>query len=369
MSGDSSGNKPCWCRGGKSFKDCHGSPGAIEMIPTVFALEKVFEGELVDFCLHENHGGCRGKIVGAHSVSRKNQLEAISVGNHVYTNQIKDEFIDAKNMPGKNPEFIRKIGTRKASVFSGFCENHDNLLFSPLEDQSFIGSKKQACLLTYRALCHEVFTKRLISHLCKKLVDQVANFYPKYSVDLISHAKSYGEGCQHGLGDLVIEKEKYDTLLAEDNFDPIRGKILWLKRSPDFVSTGVTQILQDYRGNIFKSLSSPLPLAGLSISVITTGNKGAIVISWHCDSDDEAHSMFLDSLIEDKDKIIDRLFSFIIVHFENIYLSPRLWDSFSNGRKRRMNRLAKIFDPRQQIPMEIPEYKFVKWKLDDITDF
>jgi len=150
-------NNPCWCSSGKRYKNCHLNR-EIENPPS---LREVSEKHKKSFgkkdCLvpKQIKTQCNGKIVQAHTVSEPN-LKIISRNGHVY--HFKADFIQIhKNKRQIKPELV---GINKASIFSGFCQYHDNYIFSPIEKQYFTATNEQCFLLGYRAIARELYLKK-----------------------------------------------------------------------------------------------------------------------------------------------------------------------------------------------------------------
>jgi hypothetical protein len=67
---------------------------------------------------------------------------------------------------------ITEKGIKEASAFPGFCSQHDQIIFTPIEKQELTpGSPKQATLLFLRAISFEVATKRRAAFQLEMLTD------------------------------------------------------------------------------------------------------------------------------------------------------------------------------------------------------
>lgn len=105
------------------------------------------------FCIHED-GNCSKKIINAHSIQNKRILERISYKGHVkvleMTNDSEDAFFD-----------LTLRGKKKACVFNGFCEYHDNKLFKTIDDNDYIiDNEIQEFAFAYRAFAREYYIKK-----------------------------------------------------------------------------------------------------------------------------------------------------------------------------------------------------------------
>lgn len=103
-------------------------------------------------CFHHKQNECNGKIKKAHSIQRNGRLSLIE-GN---VNGNKKVYSFVEFTVNKNSTLIelKPIGKSDASTFNGFCDYHDNSLFSAIENQDFIDSDEQCFIFSYRAFAH-----------------------------------------------------------------------------------------------------------------------------------------------------------------------------------------------------------------------
>lgn len=104
-------------------------------------------------CLAEGEGGCKGKIVAAHSIQKGKILENIGLNGDIY----HLGFLPTDNLESLDL-ILKKEGIGKFSTFSGFCGEHDKKIFQPIEDSFFTGSDKQKAIYALRACSKELHT-------------------------------------------------------------------------------------------------------------------------------------------------------------------------------------------------------------------
>lgn len=129
----------CWCGSDRKFKNCH---RLREQEPEI-QLGRILDEQSRIFwrqrgCMHPNAGPeqCKGKIIDSHSIQRKGPLgKIVDTKNHVCHLNIAAGGVS-----------LRQIGWRKASVFPGYCSQHDSDIFSPLEKEPFHGTHEQCVL-------------------------------------------------------------------------------------------------------------------------------------------------------------------------------------------------------------------------------
>jgi hypothetical protein len=78
-------------------------------------------------CLHYESDNRCGAFINAHSIQKNGQLSTIANDRHVYT--VSSNIGTLKMNDGRLA--LEKRGIGKGSTFLGFCERHDNQLFSP----------------------------------------------------------------------------------------------------------------------------------------------------------------------------------------------------------------------------------------------
>ena len=102
-------------------------------------------------CFHHNKSECNGTIKKAHSIQRNGKLSLLEEKDE-NDNSVLYSFTNTKVEDNKLT--LKPIGKAIASTFNGFCDFHDNKVFSPIEDASFKNTDEQCFLYSYRAFAH-----------------------------------------------------------------------------------------------------------------------------------------------------------------------------------------------------------------------
>lgn len=151
-------NDPCWCGSGKKYKKCHYGRESMEKQSPFSAEKQLIKNYSKKYCLHPgaSENECNGYIVKAHTIQRSGGLSKIAENGHVLAFRP-----NMKTLIETGGKILPKpLGIRKASTFTGFCEYHDSSTFERIEKHPFKTEKEQCFLLSYRALCRELFTKK-----------------------------------------------------------------------------------------------------------------------------------------------------------------------------------------------------------------
>lgn len=156
-------NGPCWCGSDLKYKKCHynreqqesGNPW-----DAVAANRKAFQQKK---CWAENVGlgPCQGPIIRAHTVSKGSNLRKIARDGHVL--HYSASIAELTKNGGKLS--VKPIGINEASVFNGFCANHDQVLFSCIENEPYSGRPDQNLAVAYRTLSRELFGKDAMAEM------------------------------------------------------------------------------------------------------------------------------------------------------------------------------------------------------------
>ena len=150
-------NDPCWCGSGKKYKKCHLNRESEEPMQAWEAAKAMRENFSRRLCSAPKslHGVCANKVVKAHTVPKSSSLKAIASDGHVLGLKMGLESLQ-KHGGKLHPE---PIGINNASTFTGFCQKHDDQLFSCLEKDTFNKSEEQCFKLAFRSFSREYYTK------------------------------------------------------------------------------------------------------------------------------------------------------------------------------------------------------------------
>jgi SEC-C motif len=325
-------NKPCWCQSGLKYKDCHHDR---EQMPAptfqdnLGKLRKLFGKK---YCLHPNAGSqCKGNVINAHTVQLSRNLTKIARRGHVYSPDPGDAELMKTGMVRP-----RLVGIREASTFTGFCSFHDTKIFEPIEKHNFIGSLQQCFLLSYRALCRELFMKRArVEHLFSvRELDKGANLIKQiWWQDFVSTIE---RGEKSSLKLLEEYKLIYDRCLLDADFSDVQFYIIYTGTTPEFMCNGNMLPAYDFFGRTLQdlhNLNEKHPPTAYSIVATETG--GAVVFSW-VGSNQAAKALInsLDSLPDDE--VCHAITRFSFEYIENIFMSPQWWEELTDEVRRNL---------------------------------
>lgn len=268
-----------------------------------------------------------GAIVSAHTLSVQSMLRKIAVDAHVYT------VGQAKRM-GRDtfPIEVQRRGLRDVTVFNGFCQKHDQELFSCLDDEPFRFARKQSFMLAYRAVARECYLKRKQYESLPSPEEFAAMHGIKGKVELSDVAAIYQAASLRGAEDVEALKASFDKHLVSESWDRVITRAILFPTTPTVLATTAFQPFIDMDGNQlqdFEDLSADM--SQICMSVVPTEDGGAAIFSW-LDSSNSAPRRFFESVINTKDLTSSALHA-IFDNTENFAMNPAWYESLSEPNK------------------------------------
>ncbi len=273
-------------------------------------------------CLHFDRGNQCGEIISAHSIQKNGQLSAITNDGRAYT-VTKNIGIIRKNT---GRLVLEKHGTGKLSTFLGFCKEHDNQLFAPIDTSPLHPTDEQVLLYAYRSICRELFVKE---NALVFIDSQLAE------LPTTSTARQFFEdlkaGTTFGLANLREQKIALDASLKSKNYTDIEY-VLFTCRQPQFLAfSGLFFPEHDFLGRQLQDLADQTwKLDLLTISSASMYQGWGFLFAWH-KSSSIACREFMRSLAtvmhEDNSSASDAMFRTVVSNCENLAFSPAWWEA------------------------------------------
>ena len=361
-------NERCWCGSGKKYKRCHLDRDAQKPLAIQEVLKSIKKTYSKRYCLHPDASPqtCKGNIIKAHTIQRNGGLTRIAREGHVYSCIRHHSSLAPSLYIEKEPNLV---GIGQASTFTGFCSYHDNIFFTPIEKESFVGSARQVALLGYRAISHELFMKNADMSLTPTKRDLDRGLSPPAQQVHQMWVSDHQSGVAKATEELSELKRLHDQMLLNDDFGDMSYYILSFEESPEFLCNAIHQSTHDFRGNRIQELGHlDRPAQWLHFSLIATDSGGAAVFSWlrkHKKSEE-----FITTLDELADVELPRaIVRFTFEFFENTYFSPEWWERLDrsvrvNLMERQMRDLPPAYEfPRPDDCLRDDRIRAVDWKV------
>ncbi len=272
-------------------------------------------------CLHYDAGGRCSKIINAHSIQKQGALSLIAGEGEVYA--ISRNFSDIVRSP--RTATFTKQGINTVSTFRGFCEDHDNELFEPIDKYMFSSTKQQILLYAYRSLCRELFVKENALALWESCYERHKNH--NCLKDTFNNLRVATE---FGLKNLLLHKDKLDSCLKIQSYPEIKYVIFCTNQQPSVVFSGLFYPDFDFLGRPLQDLSDHSRNLDLLTFCFVPMDKGwGILFAWHIESSDTCVPFMqsLASRICEDNCIGDHLFRMVISCCENLAIQPTWWES------------------------------------------
>ena len=320
-------NDICWCGSDKKWKKCHRDREHQQTVPIGKLMSDHHQAQMSGGnCLHPqaNAATCSPNIIRAHSVQRKGGLAAIAEDGHVISPKrgVEDIFKnDGKIVP-------RRQGVNDASTFQGFCGAHDEQLFSPIEKFSITLSKQAAFLLSYRAICYEMFTKDAALHATEiqRQADKGQPFEMQCETQQYLHM--FREGVKRGIKDLETWKGKYDAAFLTGDYDEFLFYGMRFSTALPIVACGAFHPEFDFKGKNLQIITrGESEFEHLCFNLTVVGGKSMAVLGWTGGRQGPAEQ-FIDSFKAlPKDTMANAAFHIACEHLENTYFRPSWWEA------------------------------------------
>lgn len=354
-------NDPCWCGSGKKYKKCHLNREKEKPLAFEDLYNRIRDAANIKECFHpKSSKDTCGKIIGAHTVQRSRVLKAIiGEDNHVLTFHSFHRKPSEKARPAK-------VGWKEASKITGFCSKHDTTTFSPLENDSFSGTKEQCFLHAYRSLCHELFTKRSAIKALPIYKEFLDRGYPlEEQIRIQNRLDWMGEGLNRGIEDLQRFKGVIDKSLLEKEYDIVRSVVFEFEGPLCIAASGAFTPNIDFHGRNLQTLHDEKTKAeGITISSDVIEGGSVLVFCWL--SQQEIPEMFMRSLIEkERDKLGATLPQLLFFHIENTYFSKEWWNRLHKNVKSLIAAQAVMSNPYYSRKTMVDSH-VTPWKLKEI---
>lgn len=278
-------------------------------------------------CLHYDAGHRCREIINAHSIQKRGLLSVISQKGHVYT--LAAEMSDLKNNFGI-PEYKKK-GINNVSTFLGFCKQHDNSLFKPIDDQNLIPTDQQVMLYAYRSIARELFVKENVLNLLKRWVKKTEHKFMK------QYLEDYNAATAFGYKNLERHKVIYDKSLKSRSFHDVRYVLFLSNEKPTVAFSGLLYPDFDFMGRQLQNLGNHQEqLQLITFCSAPMINGWGYLFSWHITSSSVCteYMRSLATMMHEGNPVGDLLFRMVILNCENCAISPEWWELLSEKQRK-----------------------------------
>lgn len=260
---------------------------------------------------------CDRAAIRSHAIQRAAIENAFAIGGHVYTTNMS--FLSALNKDASKEREIKKVSSRKAGTFSGFCAEQDHQLFKTVEDPKESKRENMQIALYVRSVALEYSRKRDVAIFYERLLGLEENFENYAAVKELANKYRYtADWIFHRLLRPVLTRSLLDRLKKIDFLViPFPGNLL-------VSCAGVFNVVKTHPKSIvaYNLISYP----DMSFLSLTTR---------------KSRSGFIDQFIQEYNdmKELERMVNDIaFLKGEEPLISPKLWNSFSSLKRKNLSR-------------------------------
>ena len=308
---------------------------------------------------------CEGKIIRAHTMSEGLMLRAIARDGHVYTWSFN--FKPTQGLHDKIK--FEECGVNETSVFLGFCQKHDRVLFACLETEKFVCSSKQLAMLYFRAVAKEYYAKlkQLESIVRPEELREMHGLQPDSELEMGPDMALYETSSLTAVAEIHELKERLDRIIVTGDFRRVVSHVFEIEGGFPAVCAGLTNPDFDFNGNLIQDLSNLSKKAEvISLSVVPQERSSFVIISYL-----DIHALSAERLITSllgRADIAADLIWMTFCHFENSAYSPHWVDSLPPDTRAELERATfsniNLFDPEFSIladrKAEMPGFRVVR---------
>ncbi|KKK41936.1 hypothetical protein LCGC14_1400970 [marine sediment metagenome] len=222
-----------------------------------------------------------------------------------------------------------EVGINSASTFFGFCNNHDTTVFSEIENLDYNKTLEQNFLYAYRACALEYVKKTEACNHQKNMIKRYRNsqYYDMLNFILISTQQGFKEISEF----LEIFSVEFKKPKSNRNLNIINTRIFYLPYESLIAVNSLLTIHYDFQEVLINDLSDPSRRpAPIFLNVFPQKGKTIILFSY-LSVDINVYKSILSELGTFSNSKIEHFFSnLIIVHCENLFMSPQKYNNIPN---------------------------------------
>lgn len=310
-------NLLCRCGSGKKYKRCCKSKDEhIDREKVNIAIHQELRINNIKECLFPKKNGCSEKTIKAHSIQNNRILDYLSENGELIMLRPNATETDFKVQAAK-------IGRGNATVFTGFCREHDKAVFQPIEDKDYnLTDLQQNAIFAYRA-----FTKE---HHAKLTQQQV--FFKNQHIN--EEVRLALIGAEAALRDMDEYRDSFKKILFQDEFNLIETKNIIFNESYEFSVSSAMHMNYDFNRSVVNDLNNLKKTAvPLFITIFPTADKTHVLMSYFKKYAKKFD--FLDEQLINVDSYTQqtRITNLLMIGCENIVFSPRLWNKISQDKQ------------------------------------
>jgi hypothetical protein len=287
-------------------------------------------------CLAPN-GKCNQKAIQAHSVQNAQAIGLLARDGHIKALRLV--------FPKEGAPFVRfeDVGRNEASTFEGFCSAHDSSLFLEIDTHPLDPTNAEHLFLfAYRAIARETLAVMEAASKMQSAYQQRVSMGPDTGqtpepagMIAVAHAINAYETWEY--------KRALDRALLTRRFSVLLHDVVSIKHGQACIAVSSCFSLEDRRQRegdpdtppvLFREASEDDRIVRVTLSLFPISQNESVVIFSYTKDDADRVREFLRPVLDSREHYQKYLLSkLILMHCENIVISPELFDQWSGEKK------------------------------------
>ncbi len=271
--------------------------------------------------------GCTQSSISSHSQQKEGQLRAIAENGLVYALD-RNMFQYIKSVLKEEGDCVfTKKGIQEASTFAGYCSQHDQMIFAPIEKQELTPDNPlQAALLFLRAMSFEYAAKRKAAIQLNTLMDNIGE---DANVNWQEEGNAWLQGVK-----LFLDREgpflmsQIFDIMTKSDYERLHTS--WV-RVPQTLPISVTTCVCPWLNDYHTKWTLAGPQAMVSFSIIPASSYTDVVCSWLDYSDKD--SLWIQREMKTPKGLEKIINLFGLAESEDFCISITFWESLSEDVK------------------------------------
>jgi hypothetical protein len=323
-------NDICWCGSGKKYKKCH-LPLELSKPVNPFEIEGALRKSATSSVCMAGEGAfsksCSRKIIASHTISRRAALSRIARNGHVYALSV--EFSQLNKTGGRLIPVLK--GINRTSIFNGFCSDHDDGIFKPIDALDPKIDSGFCCRLAYRAVSKELYLKRQMQQSQAQVALLQRGRGIKQQVFIDKYHNDMNAGMLAAVRDLEAYQASLEQAISSGEDGGWSHLVVRVQGVMPIATSSLFQPEHNLFGESLQDLSNlETPTQAIVFSALPLTAGGIFVLSFKVD---EHHAVsFFESLLSlSNEKIVSYLVGVAFERCENLAIYPDWWDGLSNS--------------------------------------
>lgn len=298
--------------------------------------------KVISMCLYPSKERCKSKSIDAHALQNNRILSLLEEKKHLITLNIKKQGI-VVGTNRKDFDVIQEFdlcSVNQATTYRCFCKKHDNDLFAPIEKIGCDFDKnnnEQKFIYAYKSFIFEYYKELVVITSMQKLFKKYPSLTKQFMI-----VKIYRD-TKLKIEEMNYYKEIFDKGILLKNYDDFKTEVIEIDGKISIANFACIAPNFDLQGKRIKNVRSKR-MRRIFMTIFPTEDKSYILVSY-LNEDKEVYNNLIQQIRSEDIEKIKLYFNYItLLYSENIVISPKLWNTFSDFDKKRVTVIANAKD-------------------------